>query len=206
MVLVRHEPRDYTGGPEGCQRETRGVSAASATPLRGSLPFGTGSNGEARRRPPRPANETRRPAASTAITDRARNLVTSCCLKIRGEPPRVSVRGGREPHTCDAGAGLGDNARKGRRSRDKQAEELGARVRDHTVTGRAEKDGQRAGVTRWPATVAPLAVGAVYAAVSGGLTLGPRLLVPILILLLVVALMSAHSGVDICWPDASRWS
>ena len=75
-------------------------------------------------------------------------------------------------------------------------------MRDHTVTGRAEKDGQRAGVTRWPATVALLAVGAVYAAVSGGLTL----LVPILILLLVVALMSAHSGVDICWPDASRWS
>ena len=79
-------------------------------------------------------------------------------------------------------------------------------MRDHTVTGRAEKGGQRAGVTRWPATVALLAVGAVYAAVSGGLTLGPRLLVPILILLLVVALMSAHSGVDICWPDASRWS
>jgi uncharacterized membrane protein len=39
-----------------------------------------------------------------------------------------------------------------------------------------------------------LAVGAVYAAVSGGLTLGPRLLVPVLILLLVVALMSAHLG------------
>ena len=77
-------------------------------------------------------------------------------------------------------------------------------MRDHTVTGRAEKDGQRAGVTRWPAAVALLAVGAVYAAVLGGLTLGPRLLVPVLILL--VALMSAHSGVDICWPDASRWS
>ena len=67
-------------------------------------------------------------------------------------------------------------------------------MRDHTVTGRAVEDGQRAGVPRWPAAVALLAVGAVYAAVSGGLTLGPRLLVPVLILLLVVALMSAHVG------------
>ena len=67
-------------------------------------------------------------------------------------------------------------------------------MRDHTVTGRAVEDGQRAGVPRWPAAVALLAVGAVYAAVSGGLTPGPRLLVPVLILLLVVALMSAHLG------------
>ena len=47
---------------------------------------------------------------------------------------------------------------------------------------------------RWPAAAALLAVGAVYAAVSGGLTLGPRLLVPVVIFLLVVALMSAHLG------------
>src|SRR4028119_1756044 len=38
LVLVRHEPRDYTGGPEGCQRETRGVPAAPATPPRGPPP------------------------------------------------------------------------------------------------------------------------------------------------------------------------
>jgi uncharacterized membrane protein len=67
-------------------------------------------------------------------------------------------------------------------------------VRDHTVTGRAGKNGQLAGAPRWPAAVALLAVGAVYAAVSSGLTLGPRPLVPVIILLLVVALMSAHLG------------
>ncbi len=47
---------------------------------------------------------------------------------------------------------------------------------------------------RWPAAVALLAVGAVYAAVSTELTLGPRLLLPGLVVLLVVALMSAHLG------------
>jgi hypothetical protein len=72
---------------------------------------------------------------------------------------------------------------------------LGARVRDHTVIGRAGKNDQLAGVARWPVAAALLAVGAVYAAVSDGLTLGLRLLVPIIILLLVVALMSAHLGV-----------
>ena len=57
-----------------------------------------------------------------------------------------------------------------------------------------DKRGTQGGVPRWPAAVALLAVGAVYAAISGGLTLGPRLLVPVLIFLLVVALMSAHLG------------
>ena len=52
----------------------------------------------------------------------------------------------------------------------------------------------REGVPRWPAAVALLIVGAVYAAVSTELTLGPRLSLPILVVLLVVALMSAHLG------------
>ncbi|MGB3681734.1 MAG: DUF1345 domain-containing protein [Rubrobacteraceae bacterium] len=47
---------------------------------------------------------------------------------------------------------------------------------------------------RWPAAVALLAVGALYAAISTELTLGPRLLFPALIVLLVAALMSAHLG------------
>ena len=47
---------------------------------------------------------------------------------------------------------------------------------------------------RWPAAVALLAVGALYAAVSTELTPGPRLLVPLLVALLVAALMSAHVG------------
>jgi uncharacterized membrane protein len=57
--------------------------------------------------------------------------------------------------------------------------------------------GERApleGVPRWPAAVALLAVGALYAAVSTALTPGPRLLVPVLVALLVAALMSAHVG------------
>ncbi len=47
---------------------------------------------------------------------------------------------------------------------------------------------------RWPAAVALLVVGAVYAAVSSELTLGPRLWFPALIVLLVVPIMSAHLG------------
>jgi uncharacterized membrane protein len=49
-------------------------------------------------------------------------------------------------------------------------------------------------VPRWPAAVALLAVGALYAAVSTELTPGPQLLVPVLVALLVAALMSAHVG------------
>jgi hypothetical protein len=49
-------------------------------------------------------------------------------------------------------------------------------------------------VPRWPTAVALLAVGALYAAVSTELTLGPRLLLPVLVALLVAALMSAHVG------------
>lgn len=56
----------------------------------------------------------------------------------------------------------------------------------------AEKNGPRMGVPRWPAAVALLSVGPVYAVVSDGLSLGPRLLAPVLILFLVIALMGAH--------------
>lgn len=85
-----------------------------------------------------------------------------------------------------------DNAR-GRRGCDEQAyqEEGGVGVRDPART--AER-GAREGVPRWPAAVALLAVGAVYAAVSTELTPGPRLLVPVLVVLLVAALLSAHVG------------
>lgn len=66
-------------------------------------------------------------------------------------------------------------------------------MRERAGTGRTTKRGPREGAPRWPAAVALLAVGVVYAGVSQELTLGPRLLVPVLTLLLVVALMSAHA-------------
>ena len=87
---------------------------------------------------------------------------------------------------------LGDNARKRRN--------LGARVEEVGVEGRQNPAGSgerplREGVPRWPAAVALLAVGALYAAaVSTELTPGPRLLVPVLVALLVAAIMSAHAG------------
>lgn len=46
---------------------------------------------------------------------------------------------------------------------------------------------------RWPAAVALLAVGAVYAAVSSELTLGPRLMLPFLVVLMVATVMSANA-------------
>lgn len=58
----------------------------------------------------------------------------------------------------------------------------------------AEKQGSTEGMPRWPAAVALLAVGALYARVSTDLTLGPRLLLPGVIVLLVAVLMSAHVG------------
>lgn len=57
-----------------------------------------------------------------------------------------------------------------------------------------EKPDSVEGMPRWPSAVALLAVGAVYAAVSSELTLGPKLLVPGIIILLVGAIMSAHAG------------
>ncbi len=64
---------------------------------------------------------------------------------------------------------------------------MGARARDHAVIGRAGKNGQPAGVPRWPAAAALLAVGAFYAAVSGGLTLGPSALVLVALVSVTVA-------------------
>jgi hypothetical protein len=45
---------------------------------------------------------------------------------------------------------------------------------------------------RWPAAVALLAVGALYAVLSEGLTVGPRAFVPALVAVLLVPLMTAH--------------
>lgn len=67
-------------------------------------------------------------------------------------------------------------------------------ARDRTGTGRPGKRGPRTGVPRWPAAVALLTVGALYGAVSGELTMGPRLLLPVVVALFVVALMGAHLG------------
>ncbi len=67
-------------------------------------------------------------------------------------------------------------------------------MRGPAGTGGARKPGTRQGVPRWPAAVALLAVGAVYAAVSNELTLGPRLMLPVVVALLVAVLMGAHVG------------
>ncbi len=64
-------------------------------------------------------------------------------------------------------------------------------MREGTRVGKCRP---RTGVSRWPAALALLAVGALYAAISGELTLGPRLLFPALVVLLVAGLMSAHLG------------
>jgi hypothetical protein len=50
----------------------------------------------------------------------------------------------------------------------------------------------RSGLPRWPAAVALLAVGALYAVISDGLTLGPRAFLLGLVAVLLVPLMSAH--------------
>lgn len=67
-------------------------------------------------------------------------------------------------------------------------------MRERIGTGRTTKRGPREGMPRWPAAVALLAVGAVYAAVSDEMTFGPRLLLPLLVDLLIFVLMSAHAG------------
>jgi hypothetical protein len=48
------------------------------------------------------------------------------------------------------------------------------------------------GLPRWPAAVALLGVGALYAVISGGLTLGPRAFLLGLVAVLLVPLLSAH--------------
>jgi hypothetical protein len=50
----------------------------------------------------------------------------------------------------------------------------------------------RSSLPRWPAAVALLAVGALYAVLSDSLTLGPRAFVPALVAVLLVPLMTAH--------------
>ena len=49
------------------------------------------------------------------------------------------------------------------------------------------------GVPRWPAAVALLSIGASYLALSDYVTFGPRLWLPGLLTVLVVALLSAHA-------------
>jgi uncharacterized membrane protein len=48
------------------------------------------------------------------------------------------------------------------------------------------------GVPRWPAALALLAVGALYAVLSDGLTIGPRVFLLGLVTLLLVPLLTAH--------------
>jgi uncharacterized membrane protein len=50
----------------------------------------------------------------------------------------------------------------------------------------------RSGLPRWPAAVALLGIGALYAVISGGLTLGPRAFLLGLVAVLLVPLLSAH--------------
>jgi hypothetical protein len=50
----------------------------------------------------------------------------------------------------------------------------------------------RNGLPRWPAAVALLAVGALYAVLSDGLTLGPRSFLLGLVAVLLVPLLTAH--------------
>ncbi len=52
--------------------------------------------------------------------------------------------------------------------------------------------GRSALFPRWPAAVALLAVGALYAVLSESLTLGPRAFLPALVAVLLVPLMTAH--------------
>ena len=51
----------------------------------------------------------------------------------------------------------------------------------------------RRGVPRWPAVVALLSIGASYLALSEYMTVGPRVLVPGLMTLLVVLVLSVHA-------------
>ena len=50
----------------------------------------------------------------------------------------------------------------------------------------------RSGLPRWPAAVALLCVGALYAVISGGLTLGPRAFLLGLVAVLLVPSLTAH--------------
>jgi len=54
------------------------------------------------------------------------------------------------------------------------------------------REGDHLGLPRWPAALALLAVGALYAVISDGLTLGPRAFLLALVAVLLVPLMTAH--------------
>lgn len=59
--------------------------------------------------------------------------------------------------------------------------------------GQHRKEGDKPrGVPRWPAVVALLAIGALYAVLSDSLTLGPRAFLLALVAVLLVPLMTAH--------------
>jgi hypothetical protein len=58
---------------------------------------------------------------------------------------------------------------------------------------------------RWPAAVALLAIGALYAVLSDGLTLGPRAFLLGLVAVLLVPLCLRTSGEATASPDGSVW-
>jgi uncharacterized membrane protein len=59
--------------------------------------------------------------------------------------------------------------------------------------GRSRREGDRLrGVPRWPAIVALLAIGALYAVLSEGLTIGPRVFLLAFVAVLLVPLTTAH--------------
>lgn len=61
---------------------------------------------------------------------------------------------------------------------------------DRLVERRDHRDGS--GLPRWPAAVVLLAIGALYAVISDGLTLGPRAFLLGLVAVALVPLMTAH--------------
>jgi uncharacterized membrane protein len=72
--------------------------------------------------------------------------------------------------------------------------EENAAVDKEQSSGGSEREGPRdyEGVPRWPAAVALLAIGAIYATLSERLTVGPPALLLGLVAVLLVPLMSAH--------------
>jgi hypothetical protein len=64
-------------------------------------------------------------------------------------------------------------------------------VEERQRDGYGARPGQ-SGFSRWPAAVALLAVGALYAVISGGLTLGPRAFLLGLVAVLLVPSLTAH--------------
>jgi hypothetical protein len=65
-------------------------------------------------------------------------------------------------------------------------------VEERKRHGETVQPSRSALLPRWPAVVALLTVGALYAVLSDGLSLGPRAFVPALVVVLLVPLMTAH--------------